>query len=678
MSLPQLTCGGARLALGDRIGRGGEGEVFALAQHPSRAIKIYLRPDAAREAKIRAMLKAGLGDICPNVAFPIHIVHDAKGKFAGFVMARVHDHEPIHELLTPGSRRQFFPQADWRFLVRVALNVARIVASVHATGAVVGDINSAGFLVSRKATVTLIDADSFQVAGHRCSVGMAEYTPPELQGVRLSEVDRTEDHDAFGLAVLLFQILALGRHPFAGVAQGRPVPLDTAIRMGRFAYSQMRDTSMKSPPAALTLANLPCGVSLLFERAFAPRNGPRPSPADWVRELSYLEGDLAPCPANPAHFVATFTASCPWCRIERATGQPTFENSTVRRESPSEPSRVAVQQEVERVIRQARRHANETIEPAWPRAQCTASLRATHSTTKSQFVARHAAACVEASRAIDGWRTRLGIWEVKKEVSALREGLARLANDISALPFLLKRMAAGERAERVEGMLRQVGIGRDLVTGIGESLRRLLLGHGIRSAADVTRPALAAVPGLGDSRTFSLLLWRAGLEAQAQRAATPSAREEAQAAAANRRRLDAEIRRREEDLLTQARKLEARARDIRARSAMLDADVDKALRERDQAIADLDDVGIDQQTAAASFAQKAFEAALKQAGNTAQAPSKPKKNKKKAKRTNKSCPRCGAAMVKRWGQASGTSFFGCSGYPLCGGTRPGRKKSASP
>ena len=43
-------------------------------------------------------------------------------------------------------------------------------------------------------------------------------------------------HDAFGLAVLIFQILFMGRHPYSGHFLGSgEMPIERAIREHRFA-----------------------------------------------------------------------------------------------------------------------------------------------------------------------------------------------------------------------------------------------------------------------------------------------------------------------------------------------------------------------------------------------------------------------------------------------------------
>src|SRR5262249_10925178 len=150
----------------------------------------------------------------------------------------------------------------------------RAVASVHACGCVIGDINHSGFLVSDKATSVLIDSDSFQVVAanksYLCQVGTPEYTPPELQGARFDRVTRTFNHDNFGLTILVFQLLFLGRHPFSGVYQGSgDMPLERAIGEHRFAYSLLTSaTNMKPPPSAPSLTDFPLEVGQAFENAF--------------------------------------------------------------------------------------------------------------------------------------------------------------------------------------------------------------------------------------------------------------------------------------------------------------------------------------------------------------------------------------------------------------------------
>ena len=270
MTLPQLFVDGKPVLVGHRIGKGGEGEVYVLADDTSRAIKFYTAADGAeREAKISAIVRLGLARQSSLVAFPIAVARDQGGRFKGFVMHLVRDHKPIFELYSPGARKQHFPQADYRFLARAALNTARAIAAVHRAGCVIGDINHSGILISKDAIAALIDADSFQVLDganrYLCRVGVREYTPPELQGQRLSNVVRSPNNDNFGLAIVIFQLLAMGRHPFVGFYAKGDMPIEKAIAEFRFAYSRERSVGMTPPPGACTLTDFPAITSPLLK-----------------------------------------------------------------------------------------------------------------------------------------------------------------------------------------------------------------------------------------------------------------------------------------------------------------------------------------------------------------------------------------------------------------------------
>jgi DNA-binding helix-hairpin-helix protein with protein kinase domain len=267
-----------RISLGARIGKGAEGEVFAISDDATIAAKIYTVPDvAARESKIKAMIQGQLAQRAPLIAFPLSVVRNEDGSFAGFIMRLMEGHRPLHDLQSPGSRKHKFPRADFRFLVRAACNIARTIAWVHHSSCVIGDINHSSILISQKATVALIEADSFQIGSDSgrfyCVVGVPEYTPPELQGRSLADIVRTPNHDAFGLAIVIFQLLFMGRHPFVGtVRRGDIPPLHDAIREFRFVYAEgSGDVGMDQPPGRQYFQSLLCRFRKCFRERFPKR-----------------------------------------------------------------------------------------------------------------------------------------------------------------------------------------------------------------------------------------------------------------------------------------------------------------------------------------------------------------------------------------------------------------------
>ncbi|MDB5695527.1 MAG: hypothetical protein JWN21_1070 [Sphingomonas bacterium] len=201
---------------------------------------------------------------------------------------------------------------------------------MHYANCVVGDLNESGLLVSDQATVAMIDADSFEVeaSGRRflCAVGKDDFTAPEFALDQLGKRERTRNHDAFGLAVLIFHLLFLGRSPFGGIGPKGDLELRPAMEQHCFAFSLKRDTGVRPPPGTLTLADLSPILAAQFESAFAPvgRVGLRPRPTEWVDSLDRFERELIACRRRPLHRFHPAAGQCSWCRIEAETGRDPF------------------------------------------------------------------------------------------------------------------------------------------------------------------------------------------------------------------------------------------------------------------------------------------------------------------------------------------------------------------
>jgi DNA-binding helix-hairpin-helix protein with protein kinase domain/Flp pilus assembly protein TadD len=314
--------------IGERLGGGGEGTVYSCEDFGLVA-KIYHAPVTEEKAeKLRWMAVNKNEQLLKVAAWVVDVLLDKPdGKVVGFLMPNVKAKE-IHELYSLKSRRVYFPEATWHFLVHTAGNLARAFHNLHKNAHIMGDVNHGNCVVLADGTVKLIDCDSYSVKTDKmryaCEVGVATHLAPELQNVNLSEVEREDKHDNFGLAVIIFQLLFLGRHPFAGNYLGaEDKSIEECISEYRFAYGEnAKFKNVKQPPGTLSLSAVSPRLALMFERAFLTED--RPEPREWIEALGDLSENLEQCGLHPGHFYFNELTNCPWCEIEAQTGLMLF------------------------------------------------------------------------------------------------------------------------------------------------------------------------------------------------------------------------------------------------------------------------------------------------------------------------------------------------------------------
>ena len=324
------------------LGVGGEARVYAVPPDNRFAAKIYHHPAESQARKLTAMLANPPDDPMAaqehiSIAWPVDLLRKMYGDqgFAGFLMPRVSGMRPLFNVYNPVTRRQECPLFNTLYLHRAARNVTAAVRALHSRGYVIGDVNESNILVTETALVTLVDTDSFQVRDpqsgqmYRCPVGKPEFTPPELQGKNFRLVDRSPESDRFGLAVLLFQLLMEGAHPFSGVYQGEddPPPYETRIREGHFTYGAKAvpyQPMPLAPPYAMLHPDLRALFSRCFEEGHA-RPDLRPDATIWLNALVRAEDALVTCARNPQHRYGDHLDACPWCaRTDLLGGRDPF------------------------------------------------------------------------------------------------------------------------------------------------------------------------------------------------------------------------------------------------------------------------------------------------------------------------------------------------------------------
>jgi DNA-binding helix-hairpin-helix protein with protein kinase domain len=390
------------------------------------------------------------------------------------------------------------------------------------------------------------------------------YTSPELQERNFKHVIRTPNHDNFGLAVLVFHLLFMGRHPFAGKFLGRgDMPIEKAIGEFRFAFApDAHRTQMQPPPNCITLAHLSPEVSGLFVGAFSPRGAQsgRPNGAQWVSALDTLGRQLKECSTNKAHNFFQGLSVCPWCSIEARAGVLLFVGYAV--------VNAASHFKLEVVWSQIASVQSPGPGTAPDFTQLTANIRATLQARAAGWRRRGQIAAVvllalavvgiclgsglgaatfwvgivcfaaaknmisKASHSKTGFET-----EARATEARLRAIQERWEREASEGPFItklsdLKKLAEeygqlpNRRQEKIRELernlynvqlrhyLEKFDIASADIPHVRDNRKAMLSSYGIDDAADVTPTTVEAVPGFGQFLTGQMVAWRRSLESR--------------------------------------------------------------------------------------------------------------------------------------------------------------------
>lgn len=557
------------MEVGREIARGGEGTIFEVTGSKEVAAKIYhIAPTPARAAKLSALVELSNPTLLRTAAWPTATLHDSKQAIVGFLMPRISGYHDLHILYGPRSRLHAFPNVGYTFLVRTAANLSRAFDKIHAHGQIIGDVNDRVALVSpESATVHLVDCDSFQVHHwgqvFTCDVGTPIFQPPELQRlVSFREQRRALEHDRFGLAVLVFQLLFFARHPFAGTFLGPgDMSIERAIEEGRFVYgARSAQLQMRAPPNSLRLEDLDPGISQLFERAFSlePPAG-RPSAREWSADLALFEESLKPCSRNPNHTFFKGLSGCPICRIEVGAAVVLF-GFPIYSSTPG-PDLDKLWRSIEEVpkLQPAElpqpliRFEELSLSETGRRVQSAQSTRFLLGIMSLLCAVGALAVCIEwqdiiatsclASAAV------LLIWRISREATVVHEARQILEQADSRVKALERRwqsetshtgfeemyralqqaatelgQLSSERARRLhsleanrpkaqlESFLDAHRIARATIPGIGPARKATLESFGIETARDVSSAAVEAIKGFGPELTTRLTDWRLEVE----------------------------------------------------------------------------------------------------------------------------------------------------------------------
>jgi len=554
------------IQLDQEIGRGGEGAVYVISGHKDRVAKIYSSPPNTKKVqKLQEMVQIGTPALLRIAAWPIDLLTDNKGNVQGFIMPRIVARRDIHELYSPKSRSEAFPEVDFRFLTHVGANIARAFAVVHEHGQVIGDVNHGNLLVGADGTVMLIDCDSFQIRSgtnvFTCDVGVPLFTAPELQGQHFRDLLRSSNHDLFGLGVLLFHLLYMGRHPFAGrYSGGGDMPIEKAIAEYRFAYGpDRRNKGMERPPGTIALEVMGTEVAKQFTQAFSQSGSTRerPDARNWIKSLEDLKGSLQECAVASWHHYPKTLGLCPWCVVESQTAVRLFGQPI----TGSLNSRVVDVAKIWQAIVAVSGPGRDPLLPSqlqWTPPSdfkpINNKIKILRLTLGVMSLCGGLTACVTLSISSGGlwalvsfvltfliwpkaskkrrqdieqsyavadaaWQAALSRWNLEARealFTAKFNDLERVHKEYLDLQKerqrRLTKLEGDRKLLQLESYLDRFRVDIAKIPGIGPSRTAMLASYGIETARDIDSRKIEQIPGFGSVITATLLSWRKGHE----------------------------------------------------------------------------------------------------------------------------------------------------------------------
>jgi DNA-binding helix-hairpin-helix protein with protein kinase domain len=288
---------GTRLVLGALIKSGGAGSVYRVRDKPGVVAKLY-HDDVdlpLYERKVTAMLALTpqLPDLSEGgkryvqIAWPKALLRDARNRFVGYTMPAV-DVAATSELecvLQEKQASRLGLPTGLGAKITLAANLSNVIAELHKQRHRVVDLKPVNLrFYPSSLYMAMLDCDGFSIQGQNerfeAPQFTVDYLAPEFQHGGLTAVGE-ESQDRFALAVVVFQLLNFGIHPFTGRPANERVPTDIPSRIAARLYAYARTPNAQLSPSPVSGHEaMPAELRLLFDRAFDGPGAGRPSPLE--------------------------------------------------------------------------------------------------------------------------------------------------------------------------------------------------------------------------------------------------------------------------------------------------------------------------------------------------------------------------------------------------------------
>jgi hypothetical protein len=315
------------------IGEDGAASLYGLPEPRPLVAKIYHEgiDMALRERRVQAMLDRppDLPDVLDDgerhvrIAWPDAMLRDEEDRFVGYLM-------PAIDMLATSELEWLLQERQARAAglllplgarLQLAANLATAIAALHERGHRVVGLSPAMLRFHAPSlNIAIPDVDGFSIQGDNerfpAEGVVADYLAPEFQDKPIP-AQGEEAQDLFALAVVIFQMLNFGIHPFSGRSKHDDVPADIPGRIARRCYPYGATANPDVEPDRFSGHwAMPEDLQILFDQSFAGDGVARPSAGQWSTLLQIYAMPsnqcLHLCEKNAAHqyFVGLPCAAC--------------------------------------------------------------------------------------------------------------------------------------------------------------------------------------------------------------------------------------------------------------------------------------------------------------------------------------------------------------------------------
>ena len=301
-----------------------DGMIYSYIEDTHQYVKLYNESniDLKQSKKLATMIekrppfvRSSDGEVM-QLMWPVDLVFDDQGLYRGYLFDAfdLKQYEPMSALLGPIDSRKRVPRYSYKQRVLAAYHFAALLSNFHQYAIYLIDFNPNHiYFHQRSLKPLIIRCDLLSIAAD----GRIRYGAPHCSWMYCNPDDLASDNeserlgleqDLFGMAVLIYQLLNQGIHPYQSMPINLfriPKSLFKAMLNNEFVYSENNATSRTRPLAWSIFDYFDDQTKQMFIRAFS-KNDPRPTAMDWQLHLKKYASEqsdaLQECPNHPAHF----------------------------------------------------------------------------------------------------------------------------------------------------------------------------------------------------------------------------------------------------------------------------------------------------------------------------------------------------------------------------------------